>query len=84
MEFHFLVRLVVMFSMGFVWYITIAAAKTNLYECGMGEPLFVYSPRGKKAGVHSQLMASSLDLVPTVLDWSGIKYPSYKLNGMHV
>ncbi|XP_062518816.1 N-sulphoglucosamine sulphohydrolase-like [Corticium candelabrum] len=60
------------------------AAKTNLYECGMGEPLFVYSPTAKAQGIHSRVLASSLDLVPTVLDWSDVKYPSYKLNGMEV
>ena len=44
----------------------------------------MYSSTGKAQGIHSQVLACSLDLVPTVLDWSDVKYPSYKLNGMEV
>ncbi|XP_065834387.1 N-sulphoglucosamine sulphohydrolase-like isoform X1 [Oscarella lobularis] len=60
------------------------AAKTNLYEPGMGEPMFVYSPEAKNRGHHSQALVSSVDLLPTALDWAGVHYPSYSLNGKHV
>nr|XP_002731111.1 PREDICTED: N-sulphoglucosamine sulphohydrolase-like [Saccoglossus kowalevskii] len=55
-------------------------AKTNLYEKGMGEPFLVSSPYHRERwGKESDAMASSLDIVPTVLDWFDVSFPDYKL-----
>lgn len=52
-------------------------AKTNLYDPGMGEPLFVSSPFHKSRwGVQTAAMASATDIVPTILDWFDVKTPS--------
>jgi N-sulfoglucosamine sulfohydrolase len=47
-------------------------AKTTLYDAGVRLPLIVRKP-GQKAGVVSAAMASWTDVVPTVLDWCGVK-----------
>ncbi|XP_077979755.1 N-sulfoglucosamine sulfohydrolase-like [Glandiceps talaboti] len=55
-------------------------AKTNLYEKGMGEPFIVSSPFHKERwGQESNDMVSTLDIVPTVLDWFNVSYPNYKI-----
>ena len=60
-------------------------AKTNLYEPGMVEPIMVSSPYSKSRwGEKSNALVGNTDIVPTVLDWFGISYPKYKLNGMTV
>lgn len=54
--------------------------RTNLYDAGMKEPLFVSSPFHKeKWGRRVNDMVSLLDITPTVLDWFGISYPKYSL-----
>lgn len=61
------------------------AAKTNLYEPGMGEPMLISSPEHKENwGKKSAAPASLMDFTPTVLDWFKVKYPRYKLNGQRV
>ena len=68
------------------------SSKTNLYEQGQIEPFFVSIPDywvGENAGdssgpVFSDFMVSTTDVLPTVLDWTGIAYPSYSLNGKEV
>lgn len=47
-------------------------AKTTLYDSGVRLPLIVRKP-GQKSGVVSSAMVSWTDLVPTVLDWCGVK-----------
>ncbi|XP_070580308.1 N-sulphoglucosamine sulphohydrolase-like isoform X2 [Ptychodera flava] len=60
-------------------------AKTTLYEKGMGEPFMVSSPLHRQRwGQESNDMVSTLDIVPTVLDWYNIKYPSYKMFNIDV
>ena len=60
-------------------------AKTNLYEPGMVEPFMVSSPYSKSRwGDKSSALVGNTDIVPTVLDWFGLPYPKYKLNGMEV
>ena len=60
-------------------------AKTNLYEPGMGEPMMVSNPYNKKRwGQYSGAMTSTTDIVPTVLDWFGVKFPEYKIIGRKV
>ncbi|XP_071479780.1 N-sulphoglucosamine sulphohydrolase-like [Diadema antillarum] len=51
-------------------------AKTNLFEPGMGEPMLVSNPFVKdRWGQVSDAMTSTMDIVPTVLDWFGIPSP---------
>ena len=53
------------------------AAKTNLFEVGQHEPLIVSTPSSRSEGVGhtSEVVVSSLDLAPTLLDWAGVAYP---------
>ena len=57
-------------------------AKTNLYESGSGEPMIVSNPMApERWGQETEALASSTDIVPTILDWFGLKYPKYKIFG---
>ncbi len=49
-------------------------AKTTVYDAGIRLPLMVHSP-GAKATV-TAAMASWVDILPTVLDWAGVKAPA--------
>jgi N-sulfoglucosamine sulfohydrolase len=51
-------------------------AKTTLYDAGLHLPLIVRSPLQKKAGVVNQALVSWVDLLPTILDWTGVKAPA--------
>ncbi|CAL1538240.1 unnamed protein product [Lymnaea stagnalis] len=65
--------------------ISFPSGRTNLYTSGMAEPFIVSSPEGKeKWGKINDELVSLLDIVPTILDWFSIKYPSYKLEGQEV
>ncbi|BFZ03758.1 hypothetical protein BsWGS_06797 [Bradybaena similaris] len=56
--------------------------RTNLYTSGIAEPFLLSSPDGQsKWGKRSATLVSLLDIVPTILDWYGLQYPSYKLEG---
>ncbi|XP_035827176.1 N-sulphoglucosamine sulphohydrolase [Aplysia californica] len=60
-------------------------AKTNLYEPGMGEPMMISLPQNKNSwGQFSDALASTMDFTPTILDWFGVPYPDYTLNGLKV
>ena len=60
-------------------------AKTNLYEPGMGEPMIVSNPMEKERwGTETSALASTVDIVPTILDWFRMEPPKYKLNGAEV
>lgn len=49
------------------------AARTNLYDPGVREPLLISSPKStKRRNQVTYAMSSHLDLVPTVLDWFDI------------
>ena len=59
-------------------------AKTNLYESGMIEPMMVSNPLEKSRwGEKSKALVSTTNIVPTVLDWFGLKYPEYHMFGPH-
>jgi N-sulfoglucosamine sulfohydrolase len=51
-------------------------AKTTLYDAGLRLPLIVASPAQKKRGTVSEAMASWVDVLPTILDWAGVKAPA--------
>ncbi len=50
-------------------------AKTTLYDPGIHLPLIVRSPTVKKGGRANNAMVSWVDLVPTILEWTGAKPP---------
>lgn len=59
--------------------------RTNLLDPGMSEPYLVSSPYApERWGEVSDAMVSLLDIVPTVLDWYDISYPSYTVLGNDV
>ncbi|XP_057667769.1 N-sulphoglucosamine sulphohydrolase [Diorhabda carinulata] len=48
--------------------------RTNMYDSGIQEPLFISSPLHKeRRGQVTNSLTSLLDIVPTLLDWYGIK-----------
>ncbi|XP_055640925.1 N-sulphoglucosamine sulphohydrolase [Toxorhynchites rutilus septentrionalis] len=52
------------------------AARTNLYDPGMAEPMFIRSPDPKcRRNAVTYSMTSHLDLMPTFLDWFNVTYP---------
>jgi N-sulfoglucosamine sulfohydrolase len=55
-------------------------AKTTLYNAGIQLPLLVAGP-GVPQGRTNNTLVSYIDLVPTILDWTKTKGPSYKLSG---
>lgn len=55
-------------------------AKTNLYDPGLHLPLIIRAP-GAPSGEVSEDMASFVDIVPTILDWTGAKSTGQKLSG---
>ena len=60
-------------------------AKTNLYEPGMGEPMIISNPMvPERWGQETEALASTTDIVPTIMDWFGLKYPEHKLGGSTV
>jgi N-sulfoglucosamine sulfohydrolase len=56
-------------------------AKTNLYDAGTRLPLIIRSPDQKQRGIDSQALVNWTDLVPTLLEYTGTKPPSYSLHG---
>jgi N-sulfoglucosamine sulfohydrolase len=55
-------------------------AKTTQYAAGLHLPLIMSSPM-HKGGHTNNALASWVDIAPTVLDWSKVKGPKYKLPG---
>ena len=50
-------------------------AKTTLYDPGLHLPLIISSPAQKKHGLTNDAMVSWVDIMPTALDWAGVKPP---------
>ena len=48
-------------------------AKTTLYDPGIHLPLIVRAPGTANAGVRNEAMVSWIDIVPTILDWTGVE-----------
>ncbi len=61
-----------------------ANAKTNCYDAGIHLPLIVRAPGQARRGVVNHGMASWVDIVPTVLDWTGAAGPGYELHGRSI
>jgi N-sulfoglucosamine sulfohydrolase len=51
-------------------------AKTTLYDSGIHLPLIVAQPGQKKPGLVNRALASWVDILPTILDWAGVKPPA--------
>ena len=61
-------------------------AKTNLYDSGMEdlEPMIISNPMAtERWGQKSSALVSTVDIVPTVMDWFGLEYPEYRLFGLN-
>jgi N-sulfoglucosamine sulfohydrolase len=50
-------------------------AKTTLYDPGLNLPLVIASPGQKKRGVVNNAMTSYVDVMPTILEYMGVKPP---------
>ncbi len=50
-------------------------AKTTLYDPGLRLPLIVSAPSQKQRGGRNDAMASFVDVMPTALEWAGVKAP---------
>ena len=59
-------------------------AKTTLYEPGVHLPMIVSSPEPSRRGLVNHAMVSFIDLVPTILDWTGAPGPTYELPGRSI
>ncbi|MFQ6114991.1 MAG: sulfatase, partial [bacterium] len=56
-------------------------AKTTIYDSGVHLPMIICSPEIKKGGSLNNAMVSFIDLVPSILDWTGTPGPDYELPG---
>lgn len=56
-------------------------AKTTVYDSGTKVPMILNSPEITKGGIVNHAVISFIDLLPTILDWTGAKSPRYKLLG---
>ncbi len=54
-----------------------APAKGTAYERGFRTPVILWDPRRIAAGATLKPLISSLDLLPTILDWAGAETPSH-------
>jgi N-sulfoglucosamine sulfohydrolase len=50
-------------------------AKTTLYDHGIHLPLIISSPMQKRRGGTNNALVSWIDILPTILDWTGVKAP---------
>lgn len=56
-------------------------AKTTLYDPGIHMPFIVSAPGLRNRGGTNDAMVSFVDIVPTILDWTGAEPPPYDLPG---
>ena len=59
-------------------------AKTTLYDPGIHLPMIVSSPALRRRGTVNNAMVSFVDIVPTILDWTGADPPPYELPGRSI
>ncbi|XP_014671404.1 PREDICTED: N-sulphoglucosamine sulphohydrolase-like [Priapulus caudatus] len=54
------------------------SGRTNLYEPGMAVPMMISSPVNRAHwGQRSSVLSSTVDILPTVLEWFRVPYPDY-------
>jgi len=56
-------------------------AKTTVYDSGVHLPMILNSPEITKRSKVNHALVSFVDLLPTILDWTGSSGPKYKLPG---
>jgi len=56
-------------------------AKTTLYDAGVHLPMIVRDPHLGKPGSENAALVSFVDIVPTILTWTGTVAPNYELPG---
>ncbi len=56
-------------------------AKTTLYDPGIKLPMIISSPTLRKRGFVNNAMVSWIDILPTIVDWTGCEKPPYNLPG---
>lgn len=52
------------------------SGRTNFYDPGLAEPMFISSPNSLRKNEITWAMTSHLDLLPTFLDWFNVTYES--------
>jgi N-sulfoglucosamine sulfohydrolase len=55
--------------------------KTTAYDAGLRVPLIVRCPEVRPRGVVNHAMTNWADIMPSILDWTGVKGPEYELHG---
>jgi len=56
-------------------------AKTNIYDAGVRLPMIVRAPGVSRPGTTCDALVSFVDIVPTILEWTGVPGPKYALPG---
>jgi N-sulfoglucosamine sulfohydrolase len=56
-------------------------AKTNVYDAGLRVPLIVRNPELDERGIVNTALTSWADIMPSILEWTGVKGPDYPLHG---
>ncbi len=59
-------------------------AKTTLYDPGIHMPMLMTAPGRSRPGSVCNAMVSFVDIVPTILDWTGTPGPDYGLPGRSI
>jgi N-sulfoglucosamine sulfohydrolase len=55
--------------------------KTTTYDQGLHVPLIVRCPGIQQRGVVNHAMTNWTDIMPSILEWTGVKGPDYELHG---
>jgi N-sulfoglucosamine sulfohydrolase len=55
--------------------------KTTTYEAGLHVPLIVRCPEVRQHGVVNRALTNWADIMPSILEWTGVKGPDYALHG---
>jgi N-sulfoglucosamine sulfohydrolase len=55
--------------------------KTNAYDAGLRVPLIVRCPDLQRRGVVNSAMTNWADIMPSILEWTGVKAPDRALHG---
>lgn len=55
--------------------------KTTAYDSGLRVPLIVRCPAAGRRGVVNGAMTNWADIMPSILEWTGVKGPDYALHG---
>ena len=55
--------------------------KTTTYDQGLHVPLIVRCPTVEARGITNHAMTNWADIMPSILEWTGVKGPGYALHG---